>query len=252
VQDDRLIPADLKGRPEPEFFILFFASNSIGQSWEMMGRSTPQLYSKIQQDHPGMVEALFYGLRHSRREHIAMAVGTKMSWLVADPYEESKMDAINRLAPGDGYGMMIVSRSGVPLLSSAADSEAAVKQTLNQLTELLDLMRPDDARAWNDRAYYLRAVQPVAYAKGHSPPLLVGVPLKTDALKQAGISRFDATIEVAADGIVTKVRVKPDAALPPEMAGPISDALQEAVFVPAVKNGKFVADVYEYHFELPH
>jgi hypothetical protein len=112
-------------------------------------------------------------------------------------------------------------------------------------------MRPDNPSSWNDRAYYLRAVQPAAYRTGRCDPVLLGNPFRAEALKQRGVFRFDATIQVAADGHVTGVSVKPDENLSPAMAEVLGDALRQAVLVPAVENGKFVDGICAYHFEVP-
>ena len=181
VQGDRLVPADLKGRPEPECYILLFASNGTSRSWEMMGDAGPY-YGKLQQAYPGLTEALFFGLRHSRTEHANMAISMRMSWLVADLVEEEHMSTVARLAPAD-FGMVIVNRDGVPLFSSGAENATAVKQTMEKLSGLLELLQPANPLTWNDRACYLRAIQPVVYANGTSPPLLVGDPINAAALR---------------------------------------------------------------------
>lgn len=250
VEGGRLVPASLKGRPEPEFFVLFFASHGAGKSWEMMGNATPG-YARIQQEYPGMIEAVFYGLGHTRADHADMAAGMNLPWLVTDLSAQGSMDRISHFAPGDGYGMVVVNRDGVPLFSSGADSEAAVKQVMGELAGLLQLMEPGNPASWKDRAYYLRAIQPTAYADGQCDPVLVGDPLRPDALKQRGVFRFEAAIQVAADGRVSDVVVKSGGDLPPEFAAPIGEALRQAVFVPAIKNGKWVNGVYAYHFEVP-
>ncbi|HUJ42371.1 MAG TPA: hypothetical protein VLW52_02070 [Opitutaceae bacterium] len=250
LEGNRLVPAELKGRPEPEFFILFFASHGEGKSWEMMGSAGPA-YARLRQDYPGMVEAVFYGLRHTPAEHIDMAVGMNMSWLVTDFRDQFKLEIISRFAPADGYALVVVNRDGVPLVYSGGENEAAVKRAMDELAGLLDLMRPDNPRSWKDRAYYLSIVQPVAYATGHCDPVLVGNPIIADGMKQRKIYRFDAAIHVAAGGSVAQVAFPPDTTLAPDIAAAIEGAFQKAaVFVPAVDNGTFVDGVYAYHFEV--
>jgi hypothetical protein len=70
-------------------------------------------------------------------------------------------------------------------------------------------------------------------------------------LKQRGVYRFDATIDVAADGSITGSKLSPGGDLPANLEAPLADALRKAVLVPAVDNGKFVAGVYNYHFAIP-
>jgi len=249
LDGDRLVPAELAGRPEPEFFILFFASHGEGKSWEMIGSAGPA-YAKLRQDFPGMVEAVFYGLRHTRAEHLDMAASMKMPWLVTDLRDQAKLNVVSRFAPNEGFGFVVVNRDGVPLVYSGAEDEAAVKRAMEETAGLLDLMRPDNRRAWKDRAYYLSVVQPAAYATGRCDPVLVGNPIIAEGLKQRKIFRFDAAIHIAADGGVTQVVFPPETALSPEITAAIEGAFRKAaVFVPAVENGRFVDGVYAYHFE---
>jgi voltage-gated potassium channel Kch len=247
VAGDRLAAADLKGRPEPEFFVLFFASSGEGKSWEMMGDAIP-FYLQMQRQDPGLVEALFYGLRHSRLDHTNMAVGMKLPWLVTDYYDQDGLEVTSRFAPEDSYGLTVVNRNGVPLLSSPGDSAAAVKKVMGELADLLALLRPDNPLTWKDRAWYLRAVQSVACARGHSDPVLVGDPLRAEVLKKAGVLGFDAILAVAADGRVTAATVQPGGKLPPALTGLIAEALRQVVLVPAVTDGRPTDGVYHYHF----
>jgi len=249
VENGKLSPAELKGRPEPECFILFFANPSVSKSWNMVGGTTPQLYAAVRQNYPGMVEAVFWAPRAEPYDQNNMAVTMNMPWLVIDYAARMSLTTLRDLMPEEEYEMMVVSRDGVPLFTSAADSEAAIRQTFTELNGLLALMQPANPVSWNDRAWYLRAIQPVVHATDRAEPVLVGDPLKAEALRQAGVQHFDADIRVAAGGRVLRVSfVKPEKDLKPEMAQAIGRALLQAVFVPAVENGKFVDGVYTYHF----
>ena len=250
VANGRLIPADLKGRPEPECFILFFASHGEGKSWEMMGNAAAG-YARMQQEYPGMVEAVFYGVRHTRADQADMAVNMNLAWLVADASEESRMNRISWFVPADGYGVVIVNRDGVPLFSSGGENEAVVRKLMDELALLLQLMSPGNPASWKDRLHYFRATQPAAYANGQCDPLLIGDPLRPDALKQRGVFRFEAVIHVAAAGAVSDAAVKPGGEMPAELEAPIGEALRQAVFVPAVRNGQWVDGTYLYHCEVP-
>jgi hypothetical protein len=249
LEGGKLVPAPAAGWPEPEFYILFYAFHGEGKSWQMMGYAMAQ-FAQMKQEHPGMVEALFFGYRHSKAEHADMAKGMNMPWLVANFYDESRLRIVSRLSPGT-YGLVIVTRDGIPLFASGAANEDEVKQTLNNLIGLLDLMRPDNPRGWADRVHYYRAIQPVAYAKGRCGPMLVGDPIKATALRQRGVTHFVGKIQVGADGEVTDAEVKPGEEVTEEMAGILASALRKAVLVPAVENGRFTSGTYEYRFEAP-
>ena len=253
VQGDKLVPASLSG-PEPEFYIVFFASNGVGKSWDMLGHSA-EPYQKLQNLHPGMVEGLFFGLRHKAYEHANMATSMNLPWLVANFSEENKLSTIAQFAPppdDESYSIVVITREGVPVFSAPSPNDAELAKVFADLTGLLDLMRPGNPRGWPDRAYYLRAVQPAAFAGGQADPVLVGNPLVADGLKKNGVGLVDAQIEVAADSKVTAVTLTPESRIPAKMQGPISDALKRACqFVAAVDHGKFVAATYHYHLEVP-
>ncbi len=249
VTDDRLNALDLKGRPEPTFIIVFFGDNNQGKSWSMTGWPASELYASFQQRYPGVVEALFWAPRSEVYEQEKMAVTMKMPWLVVDYAARLNLRHLQELAPDRDFGITVVSRDGVPVFVSGGENEAAVRKVFTDLDQLLALMRPDNAKAWKDRAWYLQAVQPVAHANDRAAPVLVGDRLSADALRQAGIDHFDAVIQVDASGRAVKVSFpNGEKDLNEALQVPIGDALKEGLFVPAVDHGKFVDGVYEYHF----
>ncbi len=252
VKDGRIVPADLKGRPEPEFLILFFANPSVGRSWDMVGGDTPAQYWDLQKKHPGLVEAVFWAPRSTAVEQNKMAVTMNMGWLVFDQRASGQMRTMQDLNPDDDYAMIVVNRDGVPVFSSRAENPAAIKQVFTELNELIDLMQPDEPLAWKDRVHYLSAVQQALHRADKAAPVLVGDPLNNEALKKAGVAHFHAKITVTADAKVRRVFfVNGEKDLKPEMAQAIGKALLQAAFVPAVENGRFVDGVYEYAFTAP-
>jgi hypothetical protein len=249
---DRLVADDLKGRPEPDFYMVFFACNDKSQAWDMLGKSTPELFAKLQKDYPGMVQGVVFGVSETPVQHVFMATSMKGGWLVTDFRRQVEMDNLRRLTPTNSYGIVFMTRDGLPLFGPDAINEIQVKAIFDQARGLLDHVREDNPHGWKARAHYMSAVQPVAYANAKSDPVLMGNPLMADGLRQRKIFRIDATIDVGADGKVTNVAVKPEG-VPPAMVGPLGDALARAcVFVPAVDHGKFVDGTYAYHMDVPH
>lgn len=248
--EGKLVSAEFKGRREPQFYIVFFASNGEGNSWGMLSTAVP-LYSKLKGIMPDEFEGVYFGLRHNAYEHSNMVKSLKLPWLVCDLHEQGKIAALGRFAPGAGYSMLIVTRNGIPLFAAQDPEPEKVKELFASLAGMLDLMLPENPKAWPDRQHYLKAVQPVAHPQGVTEPVLVGNPLRADGLVQRKVLRFNAAINVAADGSVSGVTMSPDELLPEKMSDPIANALKKAVFVPAVENGKYVDGVYHYHFEAP-
>lgn len=250
VDNDKLVPAVLNGRPEPEFYVVLYGSHSEGKAWEMIDAVLPS-YENFKRDFPGMVEVLFFGTSEGRLDYTDIAVSKKMPWLIIDFYSRNSLKLLSDMTPESQLGIVVLNREGMFLLAASGDSEQGVKEIMDALGSLLDLMRPENPKSWADRSYYFRTVQPVVYKEGHSDPVLVGNPILASGLRQRAVYRFDATINVTADGGVTSATISPGGDLPQEMVAPVADALRRLVFVPAVENGKFVAGVYNYHFSIP-
>jgi len=254
LEGDKLVAADLKGRPEPQFFVFLFADDSVGKPWDMLERAV-EPFKSLQAAYPGQIEGLFFGIQHSTTEHNSMAARLKMPWLIAEYREQFRhLPDILQFAPTEKgeYSLMVVSREGVPIFAVQDPKEPEIDKLFSDLTALLDLLRPENPRSWVDRVYYQRAAQAAAFAHGHSDPLLVGNPLVAEGLRQRNIHVVDATIAVDADGHVTNVTFKPDSDVPAALVGPLAEALQKnAAFVPAVDNGRFVAGTYAYLLQVP-
>lgn len=247
VDKDDLIPVDFSRRPEPEIVVVLYVSNGERDSWDVLtDASAPFL--KLQHDFPGMVEGVMYGLRHSKAEHKNMATSRKVPYLVTDFYDQGSLDTLNRFLP-HLYSIMVLSREGVPLFSADQPDKAAIDGLFAELRGLLDLSRPENPKSWPGRGYYWTTVQTFLHAQGHGDPILVGNPLVAHGLVQRKVFRFDAQIQVGADGTAYQVTMMPDDLLPEKMAAPIAEGLKKAVFVPAIQDGKFVEGVYLYHFQ---
>ena len=248
VRDGKLVEADLRGRPEPIAFIIFYASNGEGPSWDMLGTASGP-YWEIQKKHPGVVEGVLYGVRHSLSEHANMAKTMNVPWLVTDFYKQANMETLRQFAPAEGFGLLVLSRHGVPLFSAPSPDKDTVTKTLAELSALLDLMRPENVKAWADRAYYEGAVRKSEYAKGKAEPLLVGNPLLPEGLRQRKIYQLEARLTVAADGTVSNAELVPEVPVPEKLAPALLAAFKKAVFVPAVENGVFVEGTYLYRYK---
>ncbi len=253
VNGEELVKTDLKGEPEPEIVVVFFADNSVSQSWDLLGHSIGP-FQNLQQKFPGQVEGLFFGMRHDITAHVAMATQMKVPWLVTDFRQQFKLETTGAFAPGPGvFNLVALNRDGVMLFVYSSPTEAEMDKFWLEVTQMLDLMRPANPRSWKDRLYYLRAVQPVIHAGDRADPVLVGDPLLPEGLSKNKAYLVDATLQVGPDGKVGAVKLKEDSIMPAAMAPMVTEALQKmSLFVPAVDKGVFVDGTYAYRIEVPH
>ena len=252
LQEVSLVTTDLAALPEPQLLIVFYVENSASGSWDMIGKSLAP-YQALREKHPGQVMALQFGVNHGAQEHTDMALRTKAPWLVVNYDEQRRVPALFRLSPGrSGFAIFALSRDGVPIFGANNPDEAAVLQFFADAHALLGLLRPGNPLGWPDRAHHLGALHAARHAQDRAGPLLVGNPLVPQGLRERGIFRVEAKIEVGVDGKATAVTLKEDGSVPAAMAPALVKAMQRsAVFVPAVDQGKFVPGTYDYLLEVP-
>jgi hypothetical protein len=238
------------GRPEPEFYIIFYTTGDRNLSWNELQRSTPSLYAALVKDFPDLVQGVVFGVGDTVQDQFDISVNTKGDWMFANFQSEVQMRTLTHRIPTNFYGIVVMTRNGIPLFGPDAATDEQVKATFDKLRALLDHMRTTNPRVWVAQAHFYKAVQPVAFANGRSDPLLMGNPLNAATLRQMKIYKVDATFHVAADGKVTSVEVAPYD-MPPATVKMFTDGFQRGcVFVPAVDHGKFVDGVYKYHMEV--
>ncbi len=249
LEGEKLVAADLKGRPEPRFYVLFFVANAESKSWDMLGK-TGWPFQELQRNHPGLVEGFMFSVKTSSLDHAKMATHMKVPFLVSEHDDQQRMATIGRLTPSTNYGVVICNANGVPLFPIArADTDESAKAVFTQFDGFLGLLRLDDVRGLRDREYFWKTVQPALHAADKCGPMLVGDPLNAAKLRALGVGHFEATVFVSAEGVVTGVSMAPGSSCPEELAVQITDALNKAArFVPAVDGGKFVAGSYHYRF----
>jgi hypothetical protein len=239
------------GRPEPEFYVIFFTTGDRNLSWNELQRSTPQLYANLVKSYGDLVQGVVFGVGDTAQDQFDISVNTKGDWMFTTFESEVQMRTLTHLIPTNLYGIVVMTRNGVPLFGPDAATDDQVKDTFGKFTGLLSHMRAGDPKVWMARAHYYYAVQPVAFATGHCDPLLMGNPLVASTLRQMKIYKVDATFHVAADGKITAVDVTPYD-MSPDTVKMFSSGFQRGcVFVPAVDNGKFVDGTYKYHMEVP-
>jgi hypothetical protein len=249
VTREKLVPANLSDRPEPQVVVVLFGSHNDPESWGMVHGFIPT-YHRIEQVYPGRCETVFFGVREKALDHWQIARESWMPWLVTDFEEQRNLRSLSRFAPREGILMLAISRDGTPLLSSNAENVEAIKQFIDGLSDLLRAIDPENPATWRDRRHYLDAVRTEQFAHGSSAPVLVGNPLRPEGLRQRGVSRVEARLTVGVHGRVTAAAVATTGGVTAAMQAPLADALTKAtIFSPAIEQGQPVAADFDYAYD---
>lgn len=251
-QGVNLISADLNALPEPGVLIVFIVESSASASWEMLAKSI-EPYRALLNRYPQQVAGLQFGVNHGQQEHNDMALRANVPWLLVDYAEQRRIPALFRLSPGRSeFALFMLSRDGVPIFGASNPDEAAIRQFFVDADALLGLLRPSNTHGWPDRAHFVAALHAARHTQDKAGPILVGDPLVPLKLRERGIFRVAATIEVGADGKATAVTLKDDGSIPADLVPALTTPLQRAsVFAPAVDHGQTVAGIYDYLLEIP-
>lgn len=246
----RMVPAEIGNRPEPELLVIFYSYHNAADSWLLSNNIMP-IHRRMQRAYPGLTATVFYGLWHDAEDHDKTTVQSWAPWLATDFAKQKNMPVIGRHAPPNGSAVAVITREGDLVMSVRPTNLDAIRQFIDDFTELLWTANPLNSRASTDRAYYSRAVRALEYASTDTGPQLIGNPLRADGLRQRNISRVEAHLEIDATGKVTTATLQPNASVPEKMAAPLADALRRSVFLPAMAHGAPVASTYDYVLEVP-
>jgi len=247
-----LVNPKLELMPEPTLLMVFYVDNSASGSWDMINKSI-QPYKELVAKYPGQIAAIQYGVNHSPQEHSDVALRSQSPWPLVEYEDQRRIPSLFRLSPKrHEFAVFVVSRDGVPVFGASNPDETGVQKLFGDTDAMLGLLRPENPLGWHDRAHYLGALQASRHQQDQAGPVLVGNPLVAKGLRDRGIYRVAASLEVGADGKVTGVTLKEQESIPEAMRQPLAAALQRsAVFVPAVDHGTFVAGTYDYLVEVP-
>jgi hypothetical protein len=247
----RMVPADLSALPEPELLVVIYGYHGDPGTWALSNNIIPT-HHRLRRVYPGLTATVFYGLWHTAAEHERISIASWTPWFVTDFARQHSMPRLGRLAPPDGSAMTVMTRDGDLLLFARPVSLDAIRGFIDALSNLLWEANPLNTRAWTDIAHYERAIRPVAFAGAPTGPRLIGNPLRSDGLRQRGVNRIEARLEVDAEGKVTAAALLPGSDLPEGMAAPLTDALRRSArFLPALEQGQPVAASYDYVLSVP-
>jgi hypothetical protein len=248
LDNGHLVEVSLDGVPEPEYVLLARAIYDRKRTWDVMKFAIDE-YKSLKEQFPTKFEAFFHGERMGELAYLEVATDINLPWLIPDLADRNRMDSIRELLPTNGPALLLVTRGGTIVAGTYKDDEAEVNKTMATIAQLFALDRRGAIASMKEREYFYRAVQPVEFASGSCDPLIVADPISREALKLAGVTKLEATIEVGADGSVTNLTMSEDNTLTEELSGNLSKALSRARFVPAVTNGEWVAGTFKYSLD---
>ncbi len=237
--------------PEPELLIVLYGGrrNPDADSPTFLLDNLAPFIGRVQRVYPGRVATVVWMSRPSNVN--VRSLPSAHAWLIADPNKLMDFRVAARFAPGEGFGMVLMTREGIPLTGGPANDVGEVMKFVDNASDILWQLNPANPRSARDRLHYLRAVRPVEHAQGRAEPMLLIDPLRVEALRQRGVARLEAKFEVGADGVVTAAELLPASQLPPPLAAPITEALRRnTIFLPAVAQGVPVSGTFHYALKI--
>ncbi len=251
LENNQLVPVNIKGLPEPELYVLIFASAWEGSSYTI-SLQFRAAYDRLQRIYGNRMVTVRFGIRQDKQSDLNFAKATNMPWLIANYTELDAIDVFARNAPAQGCLMMLVTRDGVPLAQSTAENLQDVKKFIDELNAIMAASDEQNPLFWKDHAYYQSIIRPRRYATSSTPPMLIGNPLRTSTLRKNGVKQVSASMEIDAEGKVTAVTIANAAEIPASFLPKLEKALSgSAIFLPAIQQGKPVAGTFAFNYSVP-
>ncbi len=251
AEKGKLQPFNFASVPEPELLIVLYGGRRIPDtdSPTFLLDNLAPFISRVQRVYPGRVATVVWMSRPSNVN--VRSLPSAHAWLIADPNKLMDFKIAARFAPGEGFGMVLMTREGIPLTGGPANDVGEVMTFVDHASDILWQLNPANPRSARDRLHYLRAVRPIEHAQGRAEPVLLIDPLRVEALRQRGVGRVEAAFEVGADGGVTGTEVLPASSIPPPLIAPNTEALRRnTIFLPAITQGAPVSGNFHYTLKV--
>jgi hypothetical protein len=248
---------DFTSVPEPELILaIFVGRNSNAAAPHLLLDNLVPFVSRVQRIYSGPMAAIVcstpganFSLRPMPDSRTWLEAHEK-TFVVFAPEKLAGAKGLARFASDSGFAMVLMTRDGVPLIGSEANEVRDVMKFVDDASNLLWELNAANPRGARNRLHYLRAVRPIEFAGGTTPPLLLIAPLKVDALRALGVVRIEADLEVGADGKTTAAELRPQSQLPPGLVSPITEALHRTIFLPAIDHGVAVPGKHRYELKI--
>ena len=251
LEKDLLVPVDVKGLPEPELYVLIFASSWEGESYKIpiLYRAA---YERLRRIYGNKMETIQFGIRQDEKGDVGMANASHIPWLFAKYSERNEIDVFAHNIPAEGFLMMLVSRDGVPLALSTAENIQTEKKFIDELNAIMAAGDEQNPLFWKDRAYYETNTRLQRFATSSAQPLLIANPLRTSTLRKNGVKQVSASMEIDTEGKVTAATLSNPADIPADIRPKLEKSLKNsALFLPAIQQGKPVTGSYTFNYSVP-
>jgi hypothetical protein len=252
VADANRTPDDLAALPEPELLLIYFrapdassaevaANDAILNSLEPFARRVRRIYS-------GRVEVV---VAVTPADASGLPPASTV-WMTADPRRLVEVGPLRGSVRAATSGLFLVTREGVPIAGGAVRDVLTLARNLDHVSALLWDLNPENVRTLPDRTHYWRAVRATQFLGKSAPPEMLSAPVRDETLRQLGVVRLDARIELDAEGRVTRVTLQPTSELPSVIAELVRNTIRVSdVFVPAIQDAQPVAGTIDYSYVVP-
>lgn len=248
VEQQKLVPCVVDGRPEPAVVIVLFFNKEAGDTWKLFWGSMEPM-GKLAKLEPGLVECVGYGVNYRPNGWLDTVKDAAAPWSLVKLDDRPVLKTLAQFVPRDGYYAVAFNRDGVPLFGALDPDEDTVKEFWKKVGGFVAMLEPTNPFSWRPQAYLRTAEQIAAHPSGRIEPELIGHAIRPGSLARQNIRAFDATLKVSAEGTVSEVLdLKSETAIPPKLHEAIVTTLKKAVLVPALENGTPVGSEFVYRF----
>lgn len=251
LEKGKLVPANLKNRPEPRFIVLYYGSGWGPPTYLTVGKIR-DAYNRLKRLYGDVFEIVFLGVRHDSAAQEGVAVATQMPWPVARFSDQEKISVFPRYAPEEGERMVIMTNQGVPLFASNVLTTQELARLVDQLSLMLDACDDANPVFWPDRARLLAVSRPIDHPTGTMAPVVANNPFNAASLREAGIRHLVAELSVSAEGKILSATLASDAVLPEKFRQNAIDAITtRCVALPGLSDGKPVIGTCTFDYVVP-
>lgn len=202
LREGKLQPVRPDELTEPRFYVLYFSAGWCGPCH----RFTPILSSQYTQLKDGGspdFEVIFVSSDEGATEMVKYMREMTMPW-PAVRFAFSDDDTFRRFAGTGIPCVAVVDREGMLLFHSYVKGEyVGADEPWDRLRELLPLCRPNHPELLRQRFALHRNARLARYSANAAPPRVYAMtPIPPGPFREAGVTRFNLRIRIAADGTV--------------------------------------------------